>query len=271
MEYSNLWNKVNYKSSFPYIINTHIREYDLSKANISSLFHYGKISKEQYDEFLSMPKQEREIKVGLMIRNDKSYYKTIANGITYARKMLIENNQVQTYEIVSIKNDAVFVHGRPLQKTKFGLFEFKVKNTFTTYMRLGENIEVYYYDFDSNGSIQSSITIKGISDKNLELHNDGMLNLINQVCFMISRYDISSILSYVTDTYNEFRNRNLPISYYRGFDSTSKFMVRTEYFSYMIDYADDSMKSIVDLSVNDMVFRNLIYIVYDIYNSRYKK
>lgn len=271
MEHSNLWNRINYKCTLPYIINTYIREYDLSKANISSLYHYNVLSKEQYESFLNMPKQEREIKIGLMIRNNKSYYDTIANGITYAKRMLIETNNVQDYEIVSIKNDAIFIHGRELQNSKFGIFEFKVKNTFTTYMRLSENIEIYYYDFNNNDTIQSSITVKGISDENLISHNDGMLNLINQVCFMINRYDVESILSYVTDMYNDFRDRSLPINYYRSFDSMSKFMIRTEYFSYILDYIDDTMRGILDISVNDSVFRELIYIIYDIYNSRYKK
>ena len=86
---------------------------------------------------------------------------------------------------------------------------------------------------------------------------------------MIDRYSIGDILAYVSDMYNEFKNRNLPVPFYRSFDSGSKYSIRTGYFAYLLDYADDSMRSVIDLSVNDSIFRNLLRIVYDIYNSRY--
>ena len=269
MEYSNLWNEVNYRSPLPYIVNSSIREYDLSKANISSLHHFNVLSDQEYEYFLNLPKKDREVKIGLMIRKDNSIYKHIKKGIEYARHCLMKYNEIQTCEIVSIKNDAVFVYGRDLQHTQFDEFKFAVKNVFKTYMWLGGNIEVYYNDYEENGDILSSITIKGISDANIELHNDGILSIINQVCYMIDRYSIGDILAYVSDMYNEFKNRNLPVPFYRGFDSGSKYSIRTGYFAYLLDYADDSMRSVTDLSVNDSIFRNLLRIVYDIYNSRY--
>ena len=270
MEYSNLWNRVNYRSDIPYMINSYIREYDLSKANISSLYHFKVISDKEYHEFLSMPKRDREIKIGLMIKENSDIYEYIKEGILFAKKELVKTNKIYDSEIISIKNDAMFIHGRNLPITDFGGFKFVVKNTFKTYLNLG-SIEVYYTDYDNNGSIESSITIKGISDTNLQLHSDGMLSIINQICFMIDRYTIADVLTYLMGVYVEFRNRRLPMNYYRTFDSNSKYIIQSQYMVYFIDYASNDIIGNVDLTVNDAIFRELISIVFDIYHSRYKK
>lgn len=268
---SNLWKNINYRSKVPYIVNYYIREYDLSKANISCLLHYGVISVDEYNRIYAMPKTEREVLIGNMIRNDKDMYKYIKNGIAYARNMLFDSNQIEDFEVLSIKNDAVFTYGRELKYTSFEEFTFKEKNVYTTYMNLC-GIEIYYKDFlDENGNTLSDITVKGISDDKVELHNNGILDIIGNVCYMIQRNDIRDILSYATNVYNDYRNRRLPINYYRTFDPRSEIPVLTDYFAYCVQFEDESLLPIVDVSANDKIFRDLLSIVFDIYVSKYGK
>ena len=222
---SNLWKNINYRSKVPYIVNYYIREYDLSKANISCLLHYGVISVDEYNRIYAMPKTEREILIGNMIRNDKDVDKYIKNGIAYARNMLFDSNQIEDFEVLSIKNDAVFTYGRELKYTSFEEFTFKEKNVYTTYMNLC-GIEIYY---------------------------------------------IRDILSYATNVYNDYRNRRLPINYYRTFDPRSEIPVLTDYFAYCVQFEDESLLPIVDVSANDKIFRDLLSIVFDIYVSKYGK
>ena len=60
----------NYNSSYDVIINSFIREYDISKANINVLYQRGVIDKATYDNLYNSDKSIREKSVGLMIRRD---------------------------------------------------------------------------------------------------------------------------------------------------------------------------------------------------------
>ena len=107
------------------IINTlYVKQNNLSKANINALLYTNRISQEEYNRFLNMDKKNREISIGLMIRNDRSIYKDIQKGIIEAKRKLFLNNSIDNFEVVSIKNDAVFIHGRALQFTQFSPFDY---------------------------------------------------------------------------------------------------------------------------------------------------
>ena len=51
-----IWEKDRYVAPYEWLINRHLREYDLSKANINLLLEYGFISKKRYDEIFHMPR-----------------------------------------------------------------------------------------------------------------------------------------------------------------------------------------------------------------------
>ena len=265
---SDLWRKKNYKTPVKYFINTYIREYDLSKANINALLYEKKIPKKTYEKLDSMDKQTREITVGMMIRNDSSVYQAISEGITEARRKLIVSNGLEDYDIVAIKNDAVFVLSRLLPQTVFPPFEFKVKNTYTIYMQLAE-LEIYYSDsIDTNGGISYNIDVKGISDEKLPLYQDGMLGLICDICYRLQRDHISRVLSYLSSMYGKFCRRELPLVYYRSFDPFCTYTINTTYSSYSLPDIDDKYINIIDIGRNNIIFRDLLYIVSDIYKAR---
>ena len=86
MQFSNLYSKMNYLTDSKYQSGV-IREYDLSKANISALRTRGIIDNDTYTDLYNADKKYREIKIGLMIKNDKDSYQEIKKGIIDAKKM----------------------------------------------------------------------------------------------------------------------------------------------------------------------------------------
>lgn len=264
-----LYNQISYRSPYPYIVNNFIREYDLSAANINALLSEGIISEKQYGTFLSMPKKQREIAIGNMSR-DKTVMEAIQRGIKKAKKELFLSNRLLDEEIVSIKNDAVFVLGRELQYTVFGNYHFKMKNEYTIYMRLCD-LEIYYGDMVRDGEIDINIDVKGISDEVLYLHEHGMLGFICDTCNMIQRYSPDEVLSYVIGMYNKFITRQLPIEFYREFNSNSRYPIIAPVSAYYLDYIDHADLNKIDINRNTLIMRELIYIVSSIRSARTNK
>ena len=269
---TDLWKFMNYKTPVKYYANTFIREYDLSKANINALLFRGRISKNLYDSFLNLDKKERETKIGLWIRKDRSVYEDIQKGIIYAKQCLSESNGIEDYDVVSIKNDAMFIVGKNLSNTKFYPFEFKIKNTYTVYLQLAD-LEIYYGDLvnPETDSIETVIDIKGVPDKTLCLHSGGMLDLICDTCYRIQRENITDTVKWLGEMYQLFLNRKLPKQFYRNFDSFSGFTVNTYTRSVSLNEIDDNMINAIDINRNLLIFRDLMSIVVDIYNRQIKR
>ena len=124
-----LYNKMNYTTDISYLTNVFINEYDISKANINVLYSKRLIDSETYDWLYNAERMTRQVYVG-KLQKDKMIAAELKAGIIEAKKMLFESNMVNDYEVLSIKNDAVFIINRTLEYTKFGLIEFKLKNRY---------------------------------------------------------------------------------------------------------------------------------------------
>ena len=134
MSTSKIYERTIYdKNELPYVSNV-ITEYDLRKANISALRYYNIINDEDYNILLSMPKKVRELNIGMMIKKDISIFKHIKNGIIKAKELFFDINNIEDREVLSIKNDAIFLMGtRNIQCNVNELFTFVPKNTYTFY------------------------------------------------------------------------------------------------------------------------------------------
>lgn len=269
---TNLWKMTNYKTPIKYFVNTYIREYDLSKANINSLLYTGRITQEEHQKYLSMDKQEREINIGLWIKKDRSIYKDIQNGIIEAKRRLVYANDINDYDIVSVKNDAMFIVGKELSQIEFPPFKFNMKNIYTVYLQI-EELEIYYGDSinRSTGSINTIIDVKGMSNESLLLHQGGMLDLICDICYKLQRESIDDIMKWISEIYSEFVNKKLPKEYYRNFDSFSRYSINTFSRCVSLGEISDDMIGIIDINRNLLIIRDLMAIIADIYHSRVKK
>lgn len=216
--------QVNYRSDLGFIFSKYIREYDIQKANISILYSYGAIDKNTYNRLYNAPRELRQIEIGLMLRNNPDLYDILSNGIQDAKKTLFEHNDLNESDILSIKNDAVFVIGKSLSETEFGLIKFVNKNTYTSYMLLG-GIEIYYKKVSSAHLYQiddvSTVEVKGIGDSNLELHRPFLLDFIIFIFECIEHGEYEHAVSSVKDFYQDYIELKLHIGYYREFNAQS--------------------------------------------------
>lgn len=264
---SNLWSNINYKYPLKFCYNTFIREYDMSKANINSLLYKKRITKEQYDYLFNTDKQTREIQIGLMIQKDPSVYQDIQDGIVEGKKRLFLYNDLEDQDILSIKNDAVFVLRKELSNTTFGNFVFVCKNVYTMYMQILD-LEIYYGDkVNIDGSLSINIDVKGINDSIVfRSHSPGILDVITDVCYFIQHDSITVAIQYLSDIYDRYINRKLDVCYYREFNYESKFVLYTPNFRYSLDTISDQYLSQIDINRNLLVIRELMYIVSEMYN-----
>lgn len=269
---SSLWRSVNYKTPVRYYVNTFIREYDLSKANINSLLYKDRISLEEHKHYLEMQKQDREKAIGLWIKKDPSVYKDIQSGIIEAKRRLVYANNIEDYEVVSVKNDAMFIVGKDLHETEFPPFKFNLKNVYAVYTQLQE-LEVYYGDYvePSTGIIKTNIDVKGISDNALLKHQGGMFEVICDACYKLQRENIRDTMNWISNLYVLYINRQLPKNYYREFNSESMFRIYTLARQMSLEEIDDSMVNIIDINRNLLILRDLMSIIADIYHSSIKR
>lgn len=268
---SDLWKSVNYKTNMKYCIDKSIREYDLSKANINSLLYMKAIDKDMYINLYNSPKEERERTIGIMIQKDSSIYKVIQKGIIEAKKRLFEANDIQDYEVVDIKNDAVFIAGRSLNITNVGDgFDFVLKNKYDIYMQLLD-LELFYSEhYDSFGNVTADIDIKGLSKDNILLHSNGICSLLIDICNRILHDPINHTVEYLSKFYNDFINRTLDVEYYRSFDYISGYIFRTRINEYSLPYITQDNLKYVNIDRNLSLLRDLLFVVTDIFRRRNK-
>lgn len=258
---STLWNNVNYKYPMKFCHNIFIREYDMSKANISSLLYAKKIDKNLYDYLYNADKPVREKYIGIMILKDPSIYQSIQDGIIEGKRRLFLNNNLKDSDILSIKNDAVFVIGKDLLYTEFDIFKFNCKNVYTMYIQ-SQDIEIYYGDeLSLDGSLSVNLDIKGINDDLLPLHQPGMLDIISETCYLLQHDTIQHCILFLSDICNKYINLELPIEYYREFNYLSKYKVKTNIFSYYLDDINDKYKFQIDINRNFLILRDLLHII----------
>ena len=268
--YSTLYNKHNYLlDDQKFLLSNYIREYDLSKANISVLYASKVIDEDTYNRLLVSDKMDREIEIGKMIRKDSSIQDTLSKGIIEAKKLLFEANQIQDNEVLSIKNDAVFIIGRPLYNTVFlnGLLTFNNKNNYNSYYRLGT---YEYYGYNINDAYD--IDIKGIGSKR-SLHEKYMIDFFKYCflfltlkslkkiyCFyMAEQVNIREILDLVKGFYTDYVCLKLANGYYRPLNS-ERYLLRNmlQYCPPQeVDEVREEDKKYIDISYNLNILREL--------------
>src|SRR5699024_863828 len=181
-----LYERINYSSNLPFVFSRYIREYDIQKANISILFDKGIISQQDYEYLYNSDRMERQIYIGKLQRSNKKITKELQSVIINAKKNIFLSNKIEHHEVLAIKNDAVFIIGRELTNTQFGIIKFVEKNVYTSFMRL-QNAEIYYgFDRISN---TENYSIKGLGKKEF-YHRDYMIDFLLYIINSIQTTDI---------------------------------------------------------------------------------
>lgn len=253
-KYSELYKKTNYLSERPIIIDR-IYEYDIRSANTSALRASGKIDESILTMLEGLNKQAREETVGKMIRKDKSktIWPLIAKGIRGAREQLFRYNQLQDDDILSIKNDAVFVIGRKLKYTKFGPFEFRAKHQYSAYMLI-EKVEIYY------DQRNKSLTIKGVRDEVVEHpdHQNGMVQFLLKVFKYLVMDQRDALREYLIDFVHDYKAMKLPYQYYRELNGNNIYRTKIELSGFEYNLSEIGQ---VDLDIINPVYNYTKFIL----------
>lgn len=258
--------KQNYLSPIRYI-SGRIIEYDIKSANISILRSKNIISQEDYEYLYSLPKYIREKEIGLREKEDPSLYTSIQTGIKESKCDLIDFNQINESQIVRIANDAVYINSNiNLQYTKFGDYiEFKQKSNYNVYCNLLGII--IFCKFESDGNIH--IDIKGLGN-NYILHQNFMVYTIVSTITLLERSGILDAIDYLSEICESYVKRELPVGYYREFNSES--LYKTSYMTLNMAYGltdiSEEQKFDIDINYNYTILRELWSILFEIYNLR---
>lgn len=265
-----LYDNINYSLDISYLNNVFIREYDISKANINVLYSKGIIDEKVYNDLYNAERMVRQRYVG-MLQKDKTIMETLKKGIIEAKKCLFEANDIKDYEVLSIKNDAVFIINRKLITTKFGLINFLNKNTYTSFYKFN-NLELYYYY--NNIDKSECLDIKGISDAKLVLHDQYMMQFLKDLFYTVQMNGVEVAMRLLKDFYNSYINLNLDIGYYRKFNNDSDYHYKFNTnigTGFSAEYVSNDDKYAVDISFNLSILLELQKILTSMYFSKYKQ
>ena len=254
-----LYERKNYLMDVNYIFNSYIREYDIKKANINILLYKGIIGEEDYRKLSMLSRMDRQISIGYILQ-DEEVNKVFEDGLKEIRRKFIEYNDLNENDILSIKNDAIYVINKAAVHTKFKNVSFICKNVYTSYMKLG-NLEVYYGLEQMKD--KEVIDVKGINESKLIYHKDYMLNMICDVLYYINIGNKEELGKYIHDLYTQYVYKQLPIEYYRTFDSMSMYNIMVNGFRYGLNHLSPTPENynILDISYNAKIFSTIYSII----------
>jgi hypothetical protein len=219
--------------NYEFIVNKFIYEYDIQQGNINVMKRYGLIEDNLYDALKILPKEERNRKVGLLIQNNKELSEALSSGFTEVVDNFISINNILPDDILSVKNDAVFLVNRKPMVTQFDNINFIEKNRYNLFNRIGALETYYQYDIMAD---TEKLDIKGIKDTFLELHKDYMLDFICHIYYLVMTGNVAQAIVNSRFFYQQYSNRSLNVNYYRELNHTSKFNI---YNKYGVNTCDD--------------------------------
>lgn len=263
-----LYKNINYTSEIKYLTNTFIYEVDIQKANINVLYSKGIINKDTYDFLYNTERMRRQIYVG-KLQKDPKVSKILKQGILEAKQLLFQANNIQDYEVLSIKNDAVFLIGRLPSIRQFDLINFVHKNTYTGFYKV-LNYEFYYYYNSINSN--EYLHVKGLGDESLNKHIDYFYSFLKDLFYTIQCNGVEIALRLLKDYYNQYILLQLPIGHYRRFSPISDyhFNIITDIGDgFSIENAQDDQKSSLDISNNLKIIIELNKILNNMYFNKY--
>lgn len=282
-----LWSKVRYTSPISFIIGRRIIEVDVTKANISILREADRISEDQYRYFLTSDRMERLVFVGNMQAKDESITALLQNRLKEVRQKIFEIFCIDYSNLLSIRNDAVIFVDNGYRSYTPGIaqttenyksagditetyylsqyLKFRVKGLYSSYYKIG-NKEILYFINRISG--EEYIDVAGIGDDALDLHRSYFLDLLMSLFESAEEGDIADTIDFLSKVYSQYISKSFDIGYYRRFDANSRYDIDkaiSNLYDYQLDHMTNDQKSIVDISYNESILRQLQKIYSTIY------
>lgn len=266
MQQSNLWQLDNYNAPITALFDVGIYEYDISRANISVLADAGKISEDQYLIMFNMPREDRQVIVGLMQRTDPQVGDILKEGFCNARHKLFDLLNLEDNNVLHVNKDAVFVVKRladtVIAHTDFipisSHVEFTLRSKFNIYFRVGPSIHFYYdYDLVAGKDVHK---IRGMSEESQKLYEVNFTSLLDNIFRAQQISGFSAAYNLCKEYYNDLMHGKLPAADYgRRFDNSSEFDIRYDsiFGTMRAEYLSENTSAYVDPSYNLQILANL--------------
>ena len=253
-------NNTFYKAPYEYLIGVPIYEYDIKAANVSVLRHHNIIDDQQYQSYLKAPKKEREVEMGIWLKQ-LELYDLFKQTVAEARQWFFKENHIEDHQILYIDNDSITLIDRLANNTQYSQYiDFKQKNTYNSFYRLGRVDFLYYSDND-----QESYRIKYGGTKLNLIHKDGFLDLLLSIANEAQNRNYQAMVLMIKHIYKQYIDRQFPIEYYREFNQKSEYKLIPGYaFQYYTNIPPEGLNSI-DISYNANLLRYLSKIFYKEY------
>lgn len=260
-----LYDKENYKAPYDYLISKDIVEYDIEKANISILYTMGKISKSKYESLKSMDNYKRKVSVGYILRDNPRLNDTLKEGLYRCREWLFHNNNIEDTHVLYINRDAVSTIDTPLTNLSINdIIHFRRKDVYTSFYRLIDGIDMLYY----NDNDKEYIRFKYINDDSIKhYHGEYLVDFLLSLAYTAQNGDIIDCVDMVKNFFIEYRDKKLPLGYYREFNHTNRYKIGfSRVYSYYVDKLDSSTSIYsIDIGYNSLLLRKLYKIFTNIY------
>jgi len=205
-----------------YLFNAEIIEYDLQSAGLSLIREYRLLPPEKITSLEKLDKQERNIVIGKLQRDQAGFSRTLLDKFTLARQTFLTENSIADDRIISVRKDAIFTVGR-CDRTVFGELHFTERNEYSSYVRFSRNgnLEAYYSD--------SGVDIKGIGEMGLSKHRLYLLIFLRKVIGMIEGKN-QTLKRYLRTFVDDYKSGKLDDGYYLEFNHVSQ--VLNQLFNY---------------------------------------
>lgn len=231
-----------------FLFNREIYEYDMRDGGLSLTREFKLLPQKEIDRLLSYGnarveggKKKHSVEEGKLQRNNDKYKNELKEAFKNARKLFFEANNLEDTDILSVKKDAIFVT-KMCRTQKFGKYiDFRPKNCFTSYVRLGKKLEIYY--------CPEKIVVKGISDDILKYHDKYILKFLKLYFHKMETCSNVEVIQFMKRFIDKYKRKELELGYYRNFNQKSDFSVigdnDNEYMEYWEEDKDD-----LDISYN---------------------
>jgi hypothetical protein len=242
----------------PLLINSQITEYDIKSGNTSIMHTYHLMPEETIRELEALEKDQRLIRVGLLMRENKEFSKALEASFNDAVNRFIDANDLdRDVDILAIRRDAVFVVNRPIRQTQFGEhLKFRPKNEYHAALQIGPRLEFY---FKRNGQIDIKNFVQEDKDFGHALVKlkPGMLSFLQEFVDVAegSNMDLRKVYAWIKEFAKYYKERELDVEYYREFTREALFRVNGFDGPTMMDIVPDDMIDDVDITFN---YRNII-------------
>lgn len=210
---------INVSKIFDTIIGGTISEYDIKNAGATAILELK--GKEIYDSLMVLDKKERNIKIGLMMKNEPGLAKKVNELMLKWLNLFIKENRIKPKNLIYTTRDSIVVYNKLPLKIKFGDVEFVNKDGIFSSMYKIKNIFIF---FDSMGG---KILVKGLDDKIVQ-ESDFFQKYLIKFLYMIescqknSDSKIFNILRLMREGYIKSNS----VSIYRDLTTENKLPVR---------------------------------------------